>query len=101
MPARKKLNRTIKNDINNGTYNSKLGRLSSYGTGDAGVGAPCRYASQASSTIAYCTGRAVAATAVARAVPVASLEPATRCGPWAATDGRGLVGWWVGGFGWL
>ena len=33
--------------------------------------------------------RAVAATAVARAVPVASLEPAT---VWAATDGRGLVG---------
>ena len=32
--------------------------------------------------------RAVAATAVARAVPLASLEP-------AATDGRGLVGWMV------
>ena len=37
--------------------------------------------------------RAAAAMAVARAVPVASLEPAT---VWAAT-GRP----WVGGFGWL
>ena len=33
---------------------------------------------------------AAAATAVARAVPVASLEPATVCGP--RPDGRGLVG---------
>ena len=40
--------------------------------------------------------RAVAATAVARAVPVASLEPAT---VWAATDGRGP--WVAGGFGTL
>ena len=59
------------------------------GTGRAGV---ARAAAARAAAV-----RAVAATAVARAVPVASLRPLSRhvpprCGVWAATDGRGLVG---------
>ena len=54
-------------------------------------GAPRRAAAAASAGVA----RAAAARALARAVPVASLEPATVWGP--RPDGRGLQG----GFGWL
>ena len=59
-------------------------------------GAPRRAAAAARAGMARAAAAtAAAATAVARAVPVASLEPATVCGP--RPDGRGLHG----GFGWL